>query len=260
MPIDWFTVAAQIVNFFVLVWILKRFLYRPVLETMARRQKHVEESMLAATREKEAAARERTSYEEQMRNLDRKRESTLSEATHEAEAERARLIEQAREEFQSLRQRWRETLRHEQKDLGGELVTMVQTEALALAGQLVRDLADAELQEQIIRKFIHNLEALPPEEREHFAAPLDDSGGEAVLRSAFDLDEPLRGEIEQAARSVIGARTPIRFETKPSLGAGLELSVNGQKTAWTIDNYLGSLEASLRKLVNRQTAADEKES
>lgn len=260
MPIDWFTVGAQIVNFFVLVWILKRFLYQPVLKAMAARQKHIEESMSAAIHEKEEAARERASYEEQRRNIDHEREATLNEATRDAKAERSRLIEQAREEFQSLRQSWREILRREQDDLSGELARRVQQDALALAGQLVHDLADADLQERIAHKFIRKLEDLPPGERKSLTVPLDNAGGEAVLRSAFAPDESLREEIERAARSVIGGQTPLRFETKPSLGAGLELTVNGRKTSWTIDNYLGSLKTSLRELMERNTAADDEKS
>jgi F-type H+-transporting ATPase subunit b len=260
MPIDWFTVGAQILNFIVLVWILKRFLYRPVLKAMDERQKRVEESMLAATREKEEAAQERSAFEAKSRDLEREREGILNGATREAEAERARLIEEARAEFQTLQERWRETLRLEQDELREELATRVQREALAVAGQLVRDLADTDLHEQLARKFIQKLEAMPPAERESLAPPADgdDSGeGEAVLRSAFDLNGGLRADLERAARAVIGSQTALRFETRSDLGAGIELAVNGRKASWTMDHYLGSLDAGVRELMERATGANE---
>ncbi len=255
MPIDWFTVGAQAVNFIVLVWILKRFLYRPVLKAMDERQKRVEETMLEATREKDAAAAEKAAFEQKNRNLEQEREAVLDSAAREAEAERVRLTEQARGQVQSLREQWRENLRHEQDDLKGEVAARVQHEVLAIAGQLVRDLADTDLQECFARMFIRKLGEMPPAERESLAPPSgggSTDGGEAVLCSSGTLNDDLRGELERAARTVIGEHIPLRFETNPSLGGGIELAVNGRKTIWTVDHYLDSLETGLRELIEQR--------
>ena len=57
MQIDWTTLVLEIINFLVLVWILKRFLYKPVMEAIAARQRRVE-GKLAEARVIEDSARE----------------------------------------------------------------------------------------------------------------------------------------------------------------------------------------------------------
>ena len=48
MSVDWITVIAQIVNFLVLIWLLKKFLYRPILDGIDAREAEITERMLAA--------------------------------------------------------------------------------------------------------------------------------------------------------------------------------------------------------------------
>ena len=55
MLIDWFTVGAQALNFIVLVWLMKRFLYRPVLDAIAAREQRIAQQLAeAATQMAEA--------------------------------------------------------------------------------------------------------------------------------------------------------------------------------------------------------------
>ena len=80
MLIDWFTVAAQIANFAILVWLLKRFLYRPVLDAMAAREKRVRETVAAADRQKAAAEEEANRLREQQDAFARQKEDLLEKA------------------------------------------------------------------------------------------------------------------------------------------------------------------------------------
>ncbi len=257
MPIDWFTVVAQILNFLVLVWILRRFLYRPILRAMDARRKQVEESVLAAEREKEAAAKERAEFEQKSRDLERERDATLNAAAREAQEERTRLLQEAREEFQSLRTHWREALRRDQGALEGELATLVQREALAVAGQLMHDLADADLQERLTRQFIQKLKSLSAAEKKGLTEPFErKGGGVATVRSAFELSQELREAVGGAVHEVLGPEAKPTFETQPALGAGLELAVDGRKASWTPGSYLDSLEDSLRDLMQRHRGDD----
>ena len=79
MLLDWFTVAAQIANFAILVWLLKRFLYRPVLDAMAAREKRVRETVAAADRQKAAAEEEANRLREQQDAFARQKEDLLEE-------------------------------------------------------------------------------------------------------------------------------------------------------------------------------------
>ena len=98
MQIDWLTVTAQILNFLVLAWLLKRFLYRPVIDAMTQREQRIATRLAqAAQREAQAQAEART-YSDKVAAFDRDRQAQLAQAREAAEHERRSLLESARGE------------------------------------------------------------------------------------------------------------------------------------------------------------------
>jgi len=61
MLIDWFTVVAQVVNFLILVWLLKRFLYRPILNAIDAREKRIATKLADAAAKRTKPLRSATS-------------------------------------------------------------------------------------------------------------------------------------------------------------------------------------------------------
>ena len=96
MLIDWFTVVAQVVNFLILVWLLKRFLYRPILNAIDAREKRIATELADADAKKAEAIKERDEFQHKNEEFDRQRAALLSQATDEAKAERQRLFDEAR--------------------------------------------------------------------------------------------------------------------------------------------------------------------
>ena len=77
MLIDWFTVIAQIVNFLILVWLLQRFLYRPILDAIDAREKRIAAALTEAEANKEEAQKERDAFQHQNEEFSRQRASLL---------------------------------------------------------------------------------------------------------------------------------------------------------------------------------------
>src|SRR5471032_1550742 len=111
MLIDWFTVGAQALNFVVLVWLLKRFLYQPILDAIDAREKRIASELADADAKKAEAQKERDVFQHKNEEFDQQRAAVLSKATDEAKAERSRLIDEARRAADALSARRRETLR-----------------------------------------------------------------------------------------------------------------------------------------------------
>ena len=93
MLIDWFTVSAQALNFFILVWLLKRFLYQPILDAIDAREKRVASELESAASTMKEANEARDKYQKNNSDLLRDRESILEKATQEAGTERQRLLD-----------------------------------------------------------------------------------------------------------------------------------------------------------------------
>ena len=113
MLIDWFTVVAQVVNFLILVWLLKRFLYRPILDAIDAREKRIATELADADAKKAEAQKERDEFQHKNEEFDQQRAALLSKATDEAKAERQRLLDEARQAADALSAKRQEALRSE---------------------------------------------------------------------------------------------------------------------------------------------------
>src|ERR1700731_259064 len=190
MLIDWFTVLAQALNFLILVWLFKRFLYKPVLAAIDAREKNIAAKLGDAAALETKAQAEREDLRQRSEALNRERGDLLHKATDEANVERQRLIELARQDSQLLRSKLTQALSDERAELGHQLSMRTQTEVFAVARKTLADLAGTSLEDRMIEVFLVRLRALPQEQLRSntvgFAAP---SAPEqtAFVRSAFDL-------------------------------------------------------------------------
>jgi F-type H+-transporting ATPase subunit b len=257
MLIDWFTVGAQIVNFAILVWLLKRFLYRPVLDALDAREKRIAERIEQAERTREQAERERQSYEERNAALEDEREQRLEKARHEAEAERHRLLEEAREAAKTLRRERERRLRDETRRLSDEIIRRARDEIIALVRRALADLADVDVERAMARAFIDRLRNLEASDRETLVAAVARSDEPIRIRSAFPLPNPLREAIAEAVGELVGARLPLKFEVADELLAGIELLAPGEKLAWSLEDYLSEFERRLGELPVDSEEADD---
>ena len=121
MLINWFTVVAQIVNFLILVALLKIFLYDRIIAAMDRREQRIQSRLETAEEKRAEAERERRTYEGRRREMEAKRDEMLKSAREEAEEKREALIGAAREEAEALQKRWRESLEADQEAFLREL-------------------------------------------------------------------------------------------------------------------------------------------
>ncbi|MCP5198911.1 MAG: F0F1 ATP synthase subunit B [Gammaproteobacteria bacterium] len=242
MAIDWFTFGAQIVNFVVLVWLLERLLYRPVLRAMDARQARIEQARRAASEALAAAENERKALEKARSELAAHNAALRSAAESEAAHAREEALAAARAEVAAARARWRAALAEEQGAFETGLRRAVETEVLALARQVLAELADSSLEARIAAAFAARLRALAGAERAALLAAFGSGSGRTVcVRSAWPLDAAARGELEAAVREVLGAAVCPRFEERAALVCGIELAVDGHKLAWSVDEYLHGL-------------------
>jgi F-type H+-transporting ATPase subunit b len=253
MLIDWFTVVAQLVNFAVLIWLLKRFLYRPVLDAMAAREQRVRETVAAADRQKAAAVAETERLRAQQETLAQQKEALLQGARAEAAATRDELLAQARKEADAQEALLRQSLDRDWQEFRAELAQRTQTEALDVARQALRELADAAIEARMAEAFLKKLAALDGDDKARLQAAALRSDHPLVVRSGFELAAPIRERLQQSLREQLMSQTALRFETNPGLIAGIEIAFDGRKIAWTFDDFLRSLELDVRSLVEQQT-------
>ena len=249
MLIDWFTVGAQVLNFLILVWLMKRFLYTPILSAIDAREQRIAAQLAEAAATKTAAGRERDDFQRKNEVFNEQRATLVQQATEEAGKERARLLDEARREADALAAQRQDMLRSDAQALNAAITLRTQHEVFAIARKTLGDLATASLEERIGDVFTRRLGELGGEARASLAHALKTASGPAVVRSAFDLPEAQRAAIGHALNETFATGVQVRFERAPDLVGGIELAANGQKLAWSIAGYLTSLEQGVAELL-----------
>lgn len=253
MPlIDWFTVIAQVINFLILVWLLKRFLYKPILSAIEAREKKVADELANADARKEEAQKEKEDFRRKNEEFDQQRSALLNKAKKDAKAESQRLFEEIRKEASDFRVKQQEALSNEEQNLSQEINRRTQQEVFSIARKVLEDLAGISLEERSIDVFSQRMHNLTDEEKKQLASALSVSPGQVLIRTAFDLPQAQRDMIKKTIKETLGIETQPKFETVPDLVSGIELTTEGQKVAWSIADYLASLQKSIDELLKEQ--------
>src|ERR1700722_573001 len=231
MLIDWFTVCAQALNFLILAWLMKRFLYKPILDAIDAREKRIAAELADAAAKRVEAQKERDEFQRKNQEFDQQRAALLSKATDEVKVERQRLLDEARKAADALSARRQETLRNDAHNLNQALSRRTQQEVFAIARKALTDLATTSLEERLGEVFTRRLRQMDGKAKGCVADALKTAAGPALVRSAFDLPTEQRAAIQNALNETFSAEVRVRFETAPDLVSGIELSTNGQKVA-----------------------------
>jgi len=256
MLIDWFTVIAQVINFLILVWLLKRFLYRPILDAIDAREKRIAAKIADADAKETEAQKQREEYQHKNEVFDQQRNAHMNEVLEAAKAERAQLLDGARQESEDLRGRLEQALRNEQHSLNEELSRRAREEVFAIARKTLSDLAGTSLEQRMTEIFLDRLRELDTAQISELKSAFKKSSDALLVRTAFKLSAQQRAAIETLIAEIFGKQKPLEFIVVPDLVSGIEISSGGRKIAWSITDYLGSLAKSVDDLLKNKSATE----
>lgn len=231
MLIDWFTVAAQAINFLLLVLVLKYVLYKPLRRAMNERKQRIAKDLEQAENSRKEAAAQKSKLEEARDNLDQERRQVLDKAKEEAGRYREQAMEKARQEVDEQRRQWRQALQEERDAFARTLTTRIAEATLSVCRKALHDLADAELQDRLAAKM---LELLPQ------------NGGlaprEVQVRTGFPPNDALQERLQKDLQKHWPSLESVEFQQDASLGFGIECRFEGDKVAWNAQRYISGLE------------------
>ena len=260
MLIDWFTVVAQIFNFLVLVYLLKRFLYKPVIRAMDERQRRIAADLQEAGKREEEARQERQRYEAKNREMDSQREALTSQIREAAETQRKELMSAARREVDTARNNWYQAVEREKEAFLQDILERTGKETCAVARRVLQDLGNAALEHEVVRVFIERLRSLDEGERRALVESARHSKTDVTVTSAFQIPQDLSREIEGVLREHVTGPVDLHFETTPDVICGIELRAHGRKIAWSVKDYLEGLETVLGEVLrSKKTSLGEQQ-
>ena len=150
-----------------------------------------------------------------------------------------------------------QSLRADARQLRAAMTRQTQDLVFDISRRVLGELASASLEQQACAVFIQRLQTIDGAARATLGAALAAASAAepALLRSAFELPAAQRAAIQTAVEECFGQTPPLRFETAPALVSGIGLRANGQKLAWSIADYLSSLQRGVGELLKAQAVA-----
>ncbi|MGA7826523.1 MAG: hypothetical protein WCA04_02620 [Geobacteraceae bacterium] len=257
MGVDWFTVIAQIINFLILVALLKRFLYRPIVQAMDRREAGIASRLAAAAEMTVDAEQQRVRYEGLLKEFSLHREEQLLETRAEVAELRQELLDKVRDEVDRARTQWQESFHREQESFLRSLRQYVCTEVFVVLQQVADEMADSTLQDRMVICLERRLLALEEAERDKLAVQLLLSREEIIVKSAFAMNSGSRKALVRVlvTLGVVAEQDErVKFEVDPSLICGIEVRSGGRSLAWNIEEYLDEMEQRLLESISTSTS------
>ena len=259
MKIDWFTVIAQAFNFLLLIWLMKHFLYKPILNAIEAREKLIATKLADADAKETEAKKEQNDFKQKNEEFDQNHTALLNQVAEEVKTERQRLLDEANKAADDLRNKGQEKLRSDALSLNQAISIRIQQEVFAIARKILTDLGATSLEESLIEAFNRHLKDMDDKSKNDIVKAIKTSSEPMLLRSAFQLSAKQQVLIQNALNKAFSPDIHIKFETESTLISGIDLTTNGHKIAWSIADYLSSLENGINELLkekNRQKSKD----
>ncbi|MDT8903755.1 F0F1 ATP synthase subunit B [Anaeroselena agilis] len=152
------TLIAQIINFLLLAYILKKFVFGKVLQAMSDRQARIAGSIESADRERAAAEELKREYQEQLAQARTQAQTIVEKATKLAEQAKDDIIKEARAEHARLMKEAQEEIARERERAVAELRNEVVSLSIAAAGKIIGQNLDANANAKLVSDFINNLD------------------------------------------------------------------------------------------------------
>ncbi len=258
MKIDWFTVIAQAINFLILVWLLKRFLYKPILSAIDEREKKITAQIKDADDKKAVAEKEQADFKRRNDDFDAQKQALMDKAVADTNTQRDKLLEDAKNEANTLRSNLEKSIKEKQESDAVASEAKTQQQVFTITKKALKEMASSSLDEQSVNTFIKRLHTLNDDEKQQFITAFKSNANTILVRSAFDLPAAQQAAMNDAVNETLGTKTTLQFTTTPDLISGIELTTNGYKLAWSFAEYLQSLQKNIAaKTKDKQNAKPE---
>ena len=225
MDFDWSTFVFEIINFLILVWILKRFLYHPILGVVAKRRAGIEKAMADARRIETEAGELKQQCQRELAQWGQEKESAKAHLREELAAERERLMAELETAVAEERERRRVLDQRQQHEYKRGVEEQGIAQGAAFSARLLSRVATSELEARLYALLLEDLRGLRAEDKCAVADAAAAPGLQIKVQSAFVFDAARRVELAQALSEVAGKTLPVEYIENPELLAGFQVSI-----------------------------------
>ncbi len=229
MELNWSTFILEIINFLVLIWILKHFLYKPVLGVIARRRTAIEKELDEAKVLHKDADGLRKHYENRLTEWDKEKQLAHQALDNELEKEHAQRLQMLQIEIEAEKEKARVSMARQRANERRRMEETALEQGARFVSSLLSELSSPELEQHLIDLFIKEIAGLSSQRLGELRAAAEKADA-VVIYSAYPLSEDTRGKIEKVLNKQLKLNMPCRYEEDKGLLAGLRIIID----AWVL--------------------------
>lgn len=240
------TFVLELINFLVLIWILNRFLYRPVMNVIAQRKAAIQKTLSDAEVTRSAAQALQIQYENRLTEWEQEREKARAQLHEEVNSERTRLLQDLRNDLMREREKAAAVDQRRMKDFMQQAETTAIVQGRTFASRLLSRVAQPELERRIVDMVMQDLPHLPDSQMQNIRADPGTAALSINITSAYPLDKAQREALCQSCRALIGREVTCEFLEDRNLIAGVRISVGSWVLRANVEDELSFFAESLR--------------
>jgi F-type H+-transporting ATPase subunit b len=222
----WTTFVFEIINFVILVWILKHYFYTPVLNVIARRRDEIQQTLDKARDIHTRAEETQQRYESRLAEWEAEKRVQQEQLHDQLDEERRRQMEALQTSLEEQRKKAQVTEQRRLSDLAREQEARAIEQAAHFAARLLERISGPELETRLVELVGDDLAELSGEQLEALRAAMQAETEPLVVSSAYELPQTLRDRLQAALGTALGEQAvQCRFRREPDLLAGLRISV-----------------------------------
>jgi F-type H+-transporting ATPase subunit b len=248
VELNWSTFILEIINFLVLVWILKHFLYKPVLDVIARRRAGIEKTLEDAEAHHEEAEKLRQQYEGRLSEWEQERQQARTKLTEEIEAERTDRLAKLQTELEQQQEKARVAEARRQSDVKRKIEETALEQGAQFATRLLRQVAGPDTETRLIELLLDELKRLSDEHINALRNSIEKTPDSIIVTTAYPLSDQQRQSLEQALTRIINPDIPLQFQQNKDLLAGVRITIG----AWILGANLQDELQGFRELTHDQ--------
>jgi len=228
------TFILEIINFLILIWILQRLFYKPLLEAIAKRKQFIEQSLSDAKNLQQQAEQQRSLYENRQKLWEQEKQAALNALYQQIEVERSTQMDRLNANLEQEKQKAKITLSRQQQELQQQAEKQALQNGARFAGMLLKQSASPALEARLIAMLLDNLTTLPEACRLCLQMLGTKKSVPIKITSSYPLTADLQQQLEQKLGSLINSPINFQYHQDAELIAGLRIDIG----AWVLNANL----------------------
>ncbi|RMA97238.1 F0F1 ATP synthase subunit delta [Hydrogenothermus marinus] len=248
MKFDLLTYLFEIINFFILLWILKKLLYKPVISVLKKRKEYIDTKIREAEEAQAKVEKLKQEYEKLLQDIENIKKAKLAEITKQVEEEKEKLYKQMKAELDAEREKFLESLQIEKKEVINEIKEFIINYSLQFVSKILVKVSDENLHKNLFKLALEAIENLPDEDKKSISEELKHQKF-ILIETAYPLTEEEKNKLKDLIKKEFGIEVSIKEEEKKDLIAGVSIHIGSKLIDLSLEGQLSVFQNIMRKKI-----------